>query len=309
MDIDNNTEKLSILPEKIIHILLKHLMVLKNENAYQKNYIGIHLFDKGIGKVADGANEFSKGIGKVADGANQFSKGIGKVADGAIVPGKAVVKVDDGAIVPGKEAVKVDDGAKLPGKEAVKIDDGAKLPGKEAVKINLRENDNVSLYANFEHGLIEALEQYIKTADGQNTLYIYYDDFVDAVAEKNADEERMKDAQKNIRVEDTHILPAEILVDWTSRYKLELALREVLTTRSNADLYETIAHELLQMHNARNVTSAQLRDFSGLSVTGFRKHLTMLQRMGFIKKQPPSNYVLTDLSKHILLKTFGVPKG
>ena len=131
---------------------------------------------------------------------------------------------------------------------------------------------------------------------------------MEAVAEKNEEAEKIKEAAKNFRLEDTHVLPAEILVDWASRYKVELALRGVLRNRSNEDLYETVAHELLQMHNARNVTSAQLRDFSGLSVAGFRKHLTMLQRLGFIKKLPPSNYTLTDLSKHLLLKTFGVPK-
>jgi len=68
---------------------------------------------------------------------------------------------------------------------------------------NIKEDANWEnkLYSVFEQGLNNALTQYIKNEDGQNSLYKYYSDFEYAVAEKNREEAKIVEASKHARLE------------------------------------------------------------------------------------------------------------
>ena len=168
---------------------------------------------------------------------------------------------------------------------------------------------DVWLYTIFEQGLNEALEQYIKNGNGENTLYAYYADFEDAVTQKNEEETKLKEAVKEIPLEQTHTLPAAIPLDNISVGKLLDALPAHLSSSATYKERRTVAKELLCLHNAGKATAAEMSEFGGLSKGGMAKHLPRLQRAGLIKKQPPHNYALTEKSIHILLKLFGIPKN
>src|ERR1017187_5687241 len=62
-------EKLEIEPDKIIHILLKHLMHLKNKIAFLENDAALNSFDKDI-------QEKKLGINKLYDGKPKDDLGI-----------------------------------------------------------------------------------------------------------------------------------------------------------------------------------------------------------------------------------------
>ena len=155
---------------------------------------------------------------------------------------------------------------------------------------------------------MKALNEYIKTGDRQHTLYSFYENFVEAVSEKNTEAEKIKAAATILRLEDTHILPARITITLEVLEKMKVALHGYLPHTAPHDLYGTVTDELICLHNNGKATSNELREACGLSVPGFAKHLPKLQRLGLIVKQPPLNYVLTETSKHILLKTFGIAK-
>ncbi len=176
-------------------------------------------------------------------------------------------------------------------------------------QINVDGNGGALLYSVFEKGLIKALEHYINSDAVQNSLYKFYADFEDAVAERNSDASKIKEAMANASLEDTHSLPVAIPLERVFINRLHIALRVHLPRRAGKGVHRTVANELLLLHNAGKATGAELRGFGGLSVAGFAKHLPNLIRNGLVKKQPPSNYVLTDKSKHILLELFGVKKA
>ena len=175
-------------------------------------------------------------------------------------------------------------------------------------KINLGANELPFNYAIFEQELIQALDSYIKNGEGKNTLFNFYTDFEAAIMQRNSDSLKRKDAAANLRLEDTHILPPNISVEIDTIAKLQRVLRTHLPRHTNRHSYNTVAYELLHLHNAGKATSAQMGKFGGLSIIGLKKQLPKLMRYGLIKKHPPSNYALTDKANHILLQLFGIKK-
>ena len=289
---DNVAEKLNIDKEKIIHILLKHLMLQRNEIAYIKNNAGINSEDNGISKMKEGVSYAPDGIEKnevgvshVPDGIPKNEVGVNYVPDGIAKNEIGVSYVPDG-IAENKVGVKSVFEA---------------LP-----TLNGGANTDTILYTIFEQQLLKALEQYIKIGDGKNSLYSYYKDFEQAVSEKNMEAEKIKAAERSIPLEETHILPDFITIDVASIQKVKIALRGHLPNAVRRDLYKKVAGEILFLHNARKATGNELREFGVLSILGFRKHLTRLKHYDLIKSTPPNSYVLSETSTHILLKIFGI---
>lgn len=295
MNTDPEAEKIIIHPERIIHILLKHLMFLKNENAYFKNKAGLQLPENAISDSGDGSKILLEDISEIGDGSKPLLEGIPGKGDGSKPLLAGIPEMVEGS-KPLLEGIS-------------EKEDGSKpLWGGISGKGN-GEKGNNWLYPAFEKELIMALEHYIKIGNGQNTLFGFYADFVEAVAQKNDEAIKKKEAEKQLKLEDTHILPVEIPVDAISVETLSAAMREFLGKNVPRHLPKRIAFELLLLHNSGKATAAELRKVSELSEGGIAKHLPKMQRSGLIKKQPPLNYALTEKSKHILLKAFGVAKG
>jgi hypothetical protein len=322
MNVDNEAEKLSIEADKIIHILLKHLMVLKNENAFLKNKAAIHSIEIALPEEMPVLENLPDGIPGKDLGINNDIIGI---------PGKDLGTNNDIIGIPGK-----DDGIKNDIIAIPRRDDGIKnvippIPRKDVginnVILGIRGKDlgiktvleafsiikadgngGNSIYSVFEDELIKALEHFINNREGQNTIYTFYTDFVEAIETQNADALKRKNDAVIKRLEDTHELPAQIIMNGISIHKLEAALHGLLPRNVRKELYNIVAIELLLLYNSGKVTGPQLRDITGLSVAGFAKHLPKLMKYNFVKKQPPLNYVLTENSIHILLELFGTPK-
>jgi len=351
MEKDKEAEKLHIDPEKIIHILLKHLMYLKNENAYLKNYVGIISSENGItenniginnlsggiveknngiNNLSDGITEKNNGINNLSDGITKNNIGINNLSDGITENNNGINFFADGiteknnginffadGITEKNNGINFfadgitekNNGINFSANGITEKSIGTKFIFNALSTLDGNANANVLLYTVFEQGLINALNQYIKNGNGQNTLYSYYAYFVEAVEEKNLAASKLKEAAKNLRLEDTHILPQQITVDGDSLRKLSDGLHGYLPRTARWDLYLNVANELLLLHNAGKATGTQLRNIAQLSVPGFAKHLPKLKRSGLIIKDPPNNYILTGISKHILLKTFGIPKN
>jgi len=344
-------EKLNIDPEKIIPILLKHLMDQRNEIAYLKNKAALHLSNNeipeskvGINQLAEGIPESKVGVNQLAEGipeskvgVNQLAEGIpeSKVGENQLAEGIPESKVGVNQLAEGIPESKVGVNQLAEGIPESKVGVNQFAEGIPESKVGVNQltegvpeskvgvnqltealtklfedkNGEILLYTVFEKELIQALEHYIKNGDGQNSLYKFYRNFVDAVNERNSDDSKIKDAAINLRLEDTHSLPDQLTLDKVSMSKLKVVLKAHLPRTSRRDIYNTVAQELLLLYNARSATSAQMRDFGELSVFGFAKHLANLMRYGLVKKLPPSNYVLTEKSNHILLELFGIPKA
>ena len=292
---DNVAEKLNIDKEKIIHILLKHLMLQRNELAYLNNKVGLNNADysntdKHIGiNNADGSNT-EKHIGiNNTDGSNTVKQiGINSADKSSMDKQIGINNADESST-----------------DKHIGINNIVyALSTKEGTA-----NRANGLYSVFEQKLINALEQYIKNGTGQNSLFNYYSDFEQAVAETNSLADKLKDALNNLRIEDTHILPTKLSADNASLSKLEAALYGHLPHNSKHDLYYNVALEMLLLHNTGMAKQTTLREITGLSVSGFSKHLPRLIQFGLIKELPSKNYALTEKSKHILLETFGVEKS
>ena len=134
-----------------------------------------------------------------------------------------------------------------------------------------------------------------------NSLYGFYADFLQAVSDRNKAEVERKETAKNMKLEDTHVLPVNIKENSDSTGILGTALLKNMAYNAPWDLAEKIACELILLHNSGKATSPQLRAVSYLSEDGNAKHLPKLQRAGLIKKVPPKSYALTETSKHLLL--------
>lgn len=308
MDTNNEAEKLNIIPEKIIQILLKHLMILKNENAYLKNKLDINSYSEGFPEKRIGINTSLEGTPEKRNGTNTSlddvpEKRIGTNTSLEGTPEKGIgINTSLEGILEKEIGININFGG-IPEKgNGINVVLGA------ISELKKGENTEYMLYRIFEQGLITALNEYIKTGDGLHTVYAYYHDFLKAINDKNNDTENLKKKAVTLRLEDTYTLPVKIAIDATSIEKLKSALHGYLPATAKHDLYINVAYELLLLHNNGKTTGTQLREFSGLSKSGFAKHLPKLKRMGLIKKQPPSNYVLTETSIHLLLKTFGVLK-
>ena len=309
MNLDTEVEKLNIDERKIIHILLKQLMYQQNEMAYIRNKAGLNMYDNSIAGKRDGSKTLSEGIAAKRDGSKTLSEGIAEKRDGSKTLSEGIAGKRDGSKTLSEGIVEKRDGSKTLTEGIVGKRDGSKtlfggIAGNEGAG-----NGDVWLYTVFEQELIEALEQYIKNGNGQNSLYGFYTDFEDAVEQENAAATKLKETEKDLKLENTHVLPTEIMVDNEAVWMLTNTLRAYVPKSSNRDSYKNIANELLLLHNIGKATATQLREAAAMSVGGIAKHLPKLQRAGFIKKQPPGNYALTEKSKHILLETFGVAKS
>ena len=333
---DNEVEELSIDKDKIIQILLKHLMNVQNEFVYLKNKTGLNASDKStsekkdggkylfdaISGSGDGGNLSSEPTAPSRDGGNLSTKPTGTSRDGGNHSTKPTGNSHDGGNHSTKPTGTSHDGGNHSTKPTETSRDGGNLSEKPITTSsnggNLSENPNeISpdsnnqqdwLYPVFEKGLIKALEQYMNNGDRQNSLYGFYADFVDAVSDKNKATAERKEAAKNVNLEDTHVLPANIKENSDSTGILGTALLKNMAYNAPWDLAEKIACELILLHNSGKATSPQLRKVSYLSEDGNAKHLPKLQRAGLIQKVPPKSYALTEKSKRLLLELFGVPK-
>lgn len=100
-------------------------------------------------------------------------------------------------------------------------------------------------------------------------------------------------------------LPAQIEVNSTNLVKLTRHLRQFLPATRQDRALSNIARELLFLYNASRVSSHELRQAAGLSKPGFAKHLPKLRRRGFIIRDPPLKYKLTEMSRELIAKVFG----
>ncbi len=323
MNEDNAAEKLDIVPEKIIHILLKHLMYLKNENAYIKNNVGLQMADTTIAEKSNGVKSAPNAIAEKSNGVNSVPNAVPEKSNGVKSAPNAIAEKSNGVnSVPNAIAEKSNGVNSVPNTVPEKgngvnsvpntiseIGNGVNSLIEGISTLNIDTNGGVLLYSVFEQGLIDALNQYIKNGNGQNSLYDFYTNFVEAVEQKNTEAAKLKEAILNLLLEDTHFLPLQIAVDNVSLAKLKSALHAYFPLNARGAMYETIARELLLLHNSGKVNGAKLREAGGLSIAGFSKHLPRLKKYVLVKSEPPSNYVLTEKSIHILLKTFGIPKN
>ncbi len=378
MNTDNETEQLNIEPDRIIYILLKHLMYLKNELAYANNKMSLI---RGDGYPPDLKKEANKSDGCPPDLRKGASKSDGCLPDSGMGENKSEscppdlrkgASKSDGCppdlrkgvfsseMCPAFLGKGIFSSEMCPAylEKGIFSRDGSPdnfekgifssemcpaflekgifssemcpaylekgifssegchpFPKKgifslvEALSdLGKGTNEADWLHSVFEQGLIKALDYYIKNGNGQNTLYTYYSDFVKAVAEKNSLPERLKKEATPVRIEDTHILPKEIPIDAYSTSPLEAALYGCFPQNSKLEMRHHAAKELLFLHNAGKAKQTELRKLIGMSVSGFSKHLPRLIQYGLIKELPSKNYGLTDLSKQILLKTFGIAK-
>ena len=258
--------------------------------------------------LTDGAKRTDDSNQELTDGAKRADDSNKDLTDGAKCADDSNQKLTDDAKHADDSNQELTDGAKHADDSNKDLSDGAKHALDELPISTIDVNGGALLYSVFEQGLLNALEDYIKKGEGKTTLYAFYNDFVDAIEERNLAAAKAKDAVVELCLEDTHTLPLQITTAGTSFGKLSIALQGHLPRAFTGDTYKTLAHELLHLHNSGKATSAELRDFGGLSVAGFRKHLTKLVSLGLIKRQAPSNYVLTDKSTHILLELFGIQK-
>ena len=306
---EQETEQLTINERKIIDILLKHLMDLQNEFAYFKNKVGLQLPDDDISARRQGSKHLLSDESLLLDGSKH------SISDESLLPDGSKHFLSGESLLPDGSKYSLSGESLLPDGSKHSLSGESLLPEGSKHFLSgeslLSEGSNraVWLHKVFEQRLIEALEQYIKIGNGQNSLYSFYTDFEEAVAQKNEQEMKMKEAAKQIPLEDTHNLPTIIPIDVSSVAKVRNALVGHLPPSANHRQRETVAKELLGLHNAGKATAAQISEFGGLSLTGIAKHLPRMQRADLIKKQPPCNYALTEKSKHILLKTFGIPKN
>jgi hypothetical protein len=257
--------------------------------------MGAKTFPEGIANKSMGAKTFPEGIANKSMGAKTFSEDIPDKSMGAKTFSEGIA---DKSI-----------GAKTFTEGIAETSMGAKSCFEALSDINMGTNSDDLLYPIFEQGLIEALNQFIKSGDQQHSLYAFYAEFMKAVAEKNSSDEKARQAAANLPLEQTHILPKHLPVNGVYEAKLKVALGEYLPYNAGWELRKKVAVELLMLYNAQKATSKQLLEFIGVSTLGHSKHLTNLKKYGLIKSEPPLNYVLTEKSKHLLLKTFGTPKN
>jgi hypothetical protein len=306
---EQEIEKLSINERKIIDILLKQLMNIQNEFAYFKNKVGLQLSNNAITDFGDGGNIVLDAIGKNEDGGNIGPDAIGKKEDGGNIFLDAIAKNEDGGNSVSDAIAKNEDGGNIVLDAIAKKEDGGNFVLDAIAKKEDGGNSDIRLYADFEQQLSKALKQYITNSDGQNSLYAFYKNFEQSVTEKNRAIALLKESKNNLILEDTHYLPAQIPYNNDTVLSLTSALRPHLLKNVPAHTLSYIVSELLLLHNLGKAKAKELRGLTNQAESGMSKHLLRLQKIGFIKKQPPGNYVLTDKSKHILLETFGIPKN
>lgn len=302
-------EKVVIEPEKIIRILLKHLMYLKNEIAYIQNKADLQLEGNGIVEnmvgIKSAPDVIPENLVGIKPAPNVIPESMAGIKSAADVTPENMVGIKSAPDVIPENMV----GVKSASEGIPENMLGIKSKIKGISTLNMDTNGGVLLYSVFEQGLIDALDRYIKNGNKQNSLYAFYENFIAAIKQKNEDVIKTKHSIMNLSLEQTHKMPANISLDNASIARLKTALYGVLPKTGNDKMYITVALELAMLHNTGKCSGTRLRNAGGLSVSGFAKHLPKLKSYGLIKKQPPNNYVLTETSKYILLKTFGIPKN
>ncbi|MEI6817294.1 MAG: hypothetical protein WCL14_11835 [Bacteroidota bacterium] len=327
---------MNIDPEKIIHILLKHLMMQQNEIAYMKNKEGllndfsVNALKKdssirlsgGISDLGDGSKRLSGGISDLGDGSKQLYGGIPDLGDGSKQLYGGIPDLEDGSkrlsggisdLGEGSKQLyggipDLVDGSKQLYEGITDIGDGSKQLFEGIPLVEDGSKHDAWLYSYFEEELIKELEQYIKNGNGWSSVFDFYVDFMDAVAKKNAADSKRCEMVISLKLEDTHTLPLEIKFDTASIGKLSTTIRGCLQQNASWDMAKKIACEFLLLHNSGKANITELRKVTGFSEGGLAKQLPKMQRKGWIKKVPPKNYALTETSRHILLETFGILK-
>ena len=315
-------EKIILNHEKITLIMLKHLMLLKDKKAFVSHYSDITSFEELVnGKI----NENNALYGDADRNINGIFKKKNAVesSDSGIIENKdADDKSDNGSITSGY-ASDISDSDTNKNKGAIVINDKGVNQNKNAVdsgsnsikadfysllKVRNEPIAHQLVYEVFEQELITAMEGFSKTDNGQHSLYSFYQNFIKTLDEINMHDERTNPRQVTLNMEETHYLPGQITVEGTAMIKLRHELQKLFPPRIARIIAKSIAGELANLHNHGKASGSDLRKWSGLSKSGFSKHLPKLQSMGFIIRQPPRMYVLTEKSKLLLLKAFGVPK-
>ena len=271
---ENEPEKLTVIPERVIYILLKQIMYLQNDFAYFKNNAGLNNSEYGVPEKDLGI----KDAGDDTPLQNMDIKGAGTN------PSLQDLDIKGAGINPSLQ------------------DLGINHLVQQLSLLSGKANAEELLHSLFEYNLISAIKQYITNGNGQNTLFQYYSDFGKAVTQTNAATLLANNAAANLPLEDTYILPKEIPVEQTSitLVYLYLHLNRLLPHNSKQDLYKNVAKELLFLHNNGPSKQTQLREASGISVSGFAKHLPKLIKVGLIKELPKKNYELTEKSINIM---------
>jgi len=323
MNIDTEAEKLTIIERKISHILLKHLMLQRNEIAYIKNNADLNWAGKDIDNINDNLkypnnqapkiNEPTKwpsnDTPNISEGIKWPSNDTPNISEGIEWPSNAIANINKGIKSAGEDTPNISEGIKSTNSETSNISEGIKWAIKALVAIDEGANPENSVPAYFEQGLIATLNQYMKMSDGKTFVYSYFNDFMEAITHKNTGAAQLRAGIVPAWLANTHVVPINISADYESLSMLKTALSKHLHYSSSRASYKRVGMELLLLHNNGKATGSQLRTASGLSKSGFGKHLPRMQSEGFIKKQPPLNYALTEKSKHILLEVFGIPKS
>ena len=282
MNKDNEVEKLTIEERKIIQILLKHLMMQRNEIAYMKNKQGL-LNDVSVNSLKeDGSKQLSVGVSLKEEGSKLLSGDQSYLEEGSKLLSGAIPLKDDGSkllsgVVPLKEdgskllsgvVPLIEDGSKLLSGGVTDVGKGSKLLFEGIPLVEEGSKGNAWLYSFFEEELVKALEQYIKNGNGESSVYDFYEDFVEAVAQKNAADKKRDETVIILKLEDTHALPVEIPADSVNVEKLANRLCIYLQAHAPWDMRQKIAREFLLLHNSGKATITELRAISlGIPIT------------------------------------------
>lgn len=86
--------------------------------------------------------------------------------------------------------------------------------------------------------------------------------------------------------------------------KLSRALKHLYPVSIKHRTLESVASQLLLLHNSGHASYSELRKISGLSVPGFAKHAPKLKRQGLICRAGYQKYALTQQSKNIISHNF-----
>jgi hypothetical protein len=308
METPTSFEQLNIAPEQVLPILLKHLMLLKNENAYLKKLVQLKNAENGLPKNDIGTNNLRSSISEFDNSTNSLRAGMEEFDNGTNNIPNLMEEIENSTKNVPSPIAEMENGTKnIRAGIPENLDSTNSLMGAIAQLDEAQTKGNL-LYTLFEKGLQKALDEYLQNTEGTYTLHTYYSDFVEAIHNKNAADEKKQQAQKILSIRDTHLLPAHITVDSIALTKLKTELRKHLVARTKKDMYNNLANELLFLHNTGKATSTELHKLNHISTDGFKKHLANIQRLNFIRKQAPRNYVLTEYAKRILLEVFGVRK-
>ncbi|MEI6489948.1 MAG: MarR family winged helix-turn-helix transcriptional regulator [Bacteroidota bacterium] len=315
-------EKIILNHEKITFIMLKHLMLLKDKKAFVSHFADITSFEELVNGKINENNALDGDADRTINGRIEKKNTVESSDGGIIENNDADDKHDNGSITSKYASDMFDRGGNV-NKDTIAINDNGINQNNNAVdsinsslkadfysllKVRNEPIAHQLVYEVFEQELITAMEEFSKTDNGQHSLYSFYQNFIKTLDEINTHDERTNPRQVTLNMEETHYLPGQIAVEGTGMISLRHQLQKLFPPRVARKIAKSMAGELANLHNHGKASGSELRKWSGLSKSGFSKHLPKLQSMGFIIKQPPRKYVLTEKSKLLLLKAFGVLK-